>query len=314
MGTGTMPENDLTTLDGALNWIRDEYPMIAGGLIGRKGAIDNKSLVLAARVYALFINKVRGDISSIKDGLESFAQMSFDFIKLQSRFMRVGHYEKDSAKELLESLYDNPTRMEGFYLDGLLLTYSFWPNHVKLLCHYIDFLKGLTKEIKVMEIGVGHGLLAHLTFEELFPIDYTGLDISASSVHYAQELWRANGGEEFNANLKVADATREGIDPSSFDLILCCEVLEHVEEPSTVLKAINRSLKPDGKAFITTVANIAAEDHIYLFHDVEEIRGLCNDCGLTVIDDKLWALGGGFEEMTPIPLNYSAVLVKTKGM
>jgi SAM-dependent methyltransferase len=42
------------------------------------------------------------------------------------------------------------------------------------------------------------------------------------------------------------------IPDSSFDHVLCCEVLEHVVQPFDAVNEINRILKPKGLAFITT--------------------------------------------------------------
>ena len=59
--------------------------------------------------------------------------------------------------------------------------------------------------------------------------------------------------ENPSLNLVVADA--QALDcfrDSSFECILCSEVLEHVPLPDRVISAIHRLLKPNGRALITT--------------------------------------------------------------
>lgn len=46
----------------------------------------------------------------------------------------------------------------------------------------------------------------------------------------------------------------------SFDLVLCCNALDHVEDPSTVLKEVHRVLRPKG--------------HFFLFVDVFSLLGI----------------------------------------
>lgn len=62
------------------------------------------------------------------------------------------------------------------------------------------------------------------------------------------------------------------------------EVLEYVEEPLKMLKKINSLLSHGGKAFITTVINAPAIDHIYLFSTPEEVLDMAGEAGFTVCD------------------------------
>jgi 2-polyprenyl-6-hydroxyphenyl methylase/3-demethylubiquinone-9 3-methyltransferase len=38
-----------------------------------------------------------------------------------------------------------------------------------------------------------------------------------------------------------------------FDVITCLEMLEHVPDPASVIKACSQILKPDGKLFLSTI-------------------------------------------------------------
>lgn len=304
-----MNNYDLASRKGALDWLRENYPPISGGLYVEG---DDPALEWLSRYcYEVFVKKSGGRYAELEAGLESFAHMSFDFLRLQSRFLKTGQYELSSANELLNGLYLNNERMERYYLDGLLLTYSFWPNHLKLVRFFRDrFLGPLPTRSRFLEIGVGHGFMSGIVLSHIPKCHYTGLDISPSSLTYARKLWVTNDVDHTNAVLAIANAV-EWDPPDNleerWDAAICCEVLEHVEKPAKVMKSLRHALKPGARVFITTVANVAAEDHIHLFEHADEIRELCSEAGFIVADDKVWPLKG-FESAKSLPLNYAAIL------
>jgi SAM-dependent methyltransferase len=51
---------------------------------------------------------------------------------------------------------------------------------------------------------------------------------------------------------RVSAAERLPFDAESFDLVLCTQVLEHVQEPAAVLSELHRVLRPGGAALIST--------------------------------------------------------------
>jgi 2-polyprenyl-3-methyl-5-hydroxy-6-metoxy-1,4-benzoquinol methylase len=82
-------------------------------------------------------------------------------------------------------------------------------------------------------------------------------------------------------------------------------VLEHVDDPGALLRVLRRQVGAGAPAFLSTVANMEAEDHVYLFHDADDIRALVTANGFTVDVDHPLELAGS-ETMIPKPLNYSA--------
>ena len=62
------------------------------------------------------------------------------------------------------------------------------------------------------------------------------------------------------------------------------EVLEHVENPLGMLEKINVLLKPTGKAFVTTVINAPAVDHIFLFENAEVVLDMVREAGFSIVD------------------------------
>ena len=295
----------------ACAWLADRYPMIASGLLPN---VDGSpaTRALAERVLELYRTKAGREDVDLARGLEAFARISFDFIRLQARFTKTGVYRSSEARKIVEELYLDAGRMEGYYLDGLLLTYAFWPNHAKMLRFLCEeFLPSLGPAPRVLELGVGHGLMAYLTLSERDDTRYAGVDLSPSSLRYADELLRRSGVEQERFELCRGDAAKStGISAAEgepFDACLCCEVLEHVEVPGRVLARMGSLLAPGGRAYVTTVANIEAEDHIFLFHDAHHIRRSLEEEGFRIERDLVLPLHG-MEGRSPEPINYAAVL------
>jgi 2-polyprenyl-3-methyl-5-hydroxy-6-metoxy-1,4-benzoquinol methylase len=296
----------------AAGWLRERYPEIAGGLLFSVPDRDADLDGYAEAVLGFLVRKCDAEGRSLEPALEAMARMSFEFLRLQPRFMKTGRYARAASAPLREQIYSRQEVMEGYYLDGLLLTYAFWVNHTALYRYFIrGFLPRLPTGARALEIGVGHGLMALTLLRELPSSRYEGLDISPFSLSYASRLLSANGIDLGRVSLREADAARGGAGDEGRsdrrDAVICCEVLEHVEDPAVLLETVRARLAPEGRAFVTTVANVEAEDHIYRFEDQAHIRRLLQEAGLRVESELVLPLRG-FEGAVPRPLNYAAVL------
>jgi 2-polyprenyl-6-hydroxyphenyl methylase/3-demethylubiquinone-9 3-methyltransferase len=105
------------------------------------------------------------------------------------------------------------------------------------------------KGAQVLDVGCGGGILseslaragAHVTAIDLAPrvLDVARLHLHESNV---QVDYR---------EIAVEDFARES--PSRFDAITCMEMLEHVPDPGSIIRAIATLLKPGGRAFFSTL-------------------------------------------------------------
>jgi 2-polyprenyl-3-methyl-5-hydroxy-6-metoxy-1,4-benzoquinol methylase len=296
---------------GGQAWLRDEYPQIASGFIPALKDADPALLDLGRDVYACLQRKCAADGRAITEALEALVHMSVDFLRLQPAFMKRGQYAAAGADDLFERFYGRREVMEGYYLDGLLLTYAFWRNHARLLRFFIDdFLGALAPAARLGEIGVGHGLMALFALRALPQAEYHGFDLSPFALSYTEALLGANSIAVGRARLRREDAMT-GVPPATgLDAVWCGEVIEHVSDCRPVLHALRTSLAREGRAFVTTVANVEAEDHVLLFDSADHIRRVLQSAGF-IVEKELILPVWDFAQV-PLPINYAAILRPTE--
>jgi 2-polyprenyl-3-methyl-5-hydroxy-6-metoxy-1,4-benzoquinol methylase len=293
-------------LDKAIQYIKQSFPIVASGLLDPS---DSDLGPYASRVLDYYFRKNGED--SFNSALDGLAKLSIDFIRLHARFVRTRTYRATSSAHFSAELYSQPAKMKE-YLDGLLLSYALWPNHT-LIYRFFDeaFVQSVSETATVVEIGVGHGLMAATVLGRSSNIRYTGFDLSDSSLEYTRAMLQSNGVSQLRYSLHNADATAaisnhlpESLGPRA---AICGEVLEHVEHPEKILDTLHRLIGIGGRAFVTTVANIDAEDHIYLFHDREHIRKTLNESDFRVEKELAISLDKYATDQF-VPMNYAAVI------
>jgi 2-polyprenyl-6-hydroxyphenyl methylase/3-demethylubiquinone-9 3-methyltransferase len=101
---------------------------------------------------------------------------------------------------------------------------------------------------RALDIGCGGGLMAEEVARMGFAV--SGVDPAAASVAVA----RAHA---LTSDLDIEYATAGGeslpFPDQSFDLVYCCDVLEHVTDPGQVIRETSRVLRPGGLFFYDTI-------------------------------------------------------------
>jgi 2-polyprenyl-3-methyl-5-hydroxy-6-metoxy-1,4-benzoquinol methylase len=301
----------IPTLPEVAKSITERYPIISNGLLPKWHKPGDPEWGAAEWALAYVVNAVESR-DGIDQAIDAFAQTSIDFLRLQARFRKTMTYARTTADGLVDELYSDSDEMEGHYLDGLAMTYAMWPNHCRLLDFYRrEFLTQLPHAPTALEIGPGHGLLGFTLLTDRPGATYTALDISEPALGFLEKAFAAND-LEADIALVAGDATKLDDDriPTSADAVVCCEVLEHVDQPERILEAVRDRLGPGGRAFVSTVANLEAIDHVYLFRDVDEIRNMIEDNGLTIVADRPMKLPGD-DSVGFTPLNYVCITERT---
>lgn len=242
------------------------------------------------------------------EAARSYNKMCMDFLKEQIRFRKTGVYRINDASIANTEVYSEPLVMR-YYMVGLLISYLFWPNHYKLYQFFKNNLP--SKETQsYLEVGVGHGLFTSTMLANYPGILATLVDISETSIKTANELLGAFNVDRSNITFIHGDYFTVDI-PEKYDFIIMGEVLEHVNDAFGFMRRAKELLKPNGSIYMSTAANSPALDHVYHFHDDQEIRDLLAETGFRIeselvlpaddIPQERWA-----EEL--VTLNYCALL------
>ena len=114
---------------------------------------------------------------------------------------------------------------------------------------WIHALAGLNQK-RVLDVGCGGGILADSMARK--GADVTGIDLASKSLRVAQ----LHALETGTPNIQYREVSVEALaqeQPASFDVVTCMEMLEHVPDPSSVVRACAELVKPDGWVFFSTL-------------------------------------------------------------
>lgn len=116
----------------------------------------------------------------------------------------------------------------------------------------LDWIHALAdlNQKRVLDVGCGGGILADSMARK--GADVTGIDLASKSLRVAQ----LHALETGTPNIQYREVSVEVLaqeQPASFDVLTCMEMLEHVPDPSSVVRACAELVKPDGWVFFSTL-------------------------------------------------------------
>ncbi len=166
----------------------------------------------------------------------------------------------------------------------------------------LDWIEGIAGGLKgktALDVGCGGGILAE-AMARRGASQVLGIDLALKPLRVAQ-LHALEAGVENVDYREVAAEALAAEQPARFDLVTCMEMLEHVPDPASVVRACGRLVKPGGLVFFSTInrnpksflfAIVGAEHVLKLlpkgtheyakFVRPSELAKACRDAGLTV--------------------------------
>ena len=113
---------------------------------------------------------------------------------------------------------------------------------------YIDQRVSLAGK-RVLDIGCGGGLLAEAMAGRGAKV--TGIDLSEGALKVAQ-LHLKESGKLVDYRLVSAETLAAEM-PAAFDVVTCVEMLEHVPDPASIIRACAALLRPGGQVIFSTL-------------------------------------------------------------
>ena len=102
---------------------------------------------------------------------------------------------------------------------------------------------------RALDVGCGGGILAEALAQS--GAQTTGIDLSEKALKVA-ELHALESGAQVNYQAISAESLAL-TEPASFDIVTCMEMLEHVPDPASVVKACATLAKPGATLFFSTL-------------------------------------------------------------
>ncbi len=103
--------------------------------------------------------------------------------------------------------------------------------------------------LKIVDIGCGGGILAESMANAGGVV--TGIDMAEGPLAVAR-LHRHESGAEVDYRQSTAEALADA-EPGSYDVVTCLEMLEHVPDPSAVIRSCFELVRPGGHVFFSTI-------------------------------------------------------------
>jgi ubiquinone biosynthesis O-methyltransferase len=122
--------------------------------------------------------------------------------------------------------------------------------NVPLASWHLDAMKLIPEPrgLEILEVGSGLGTFAmHLAS---LGARVTGTDFSDTAVQIASD--KLTDQKQAGLRFQVADAQDLHFREASFDVVVCCECLEHLPDPLKALREMARVLRPGGTLVLTT--------------------------------------------------------------
>ncbi len=160
-----------------------------------------------------------------------------------------------------------------------------------------------------LDVGCGGGLLSE-AMASLGAV-VTGIDMGEVALGAAR-LHQKESGLQVNYQQATAERYAE-THPARFDVVTCLELLEHVPDPASVIRACHSLVKPQGDAFFATL-NRNLKSFLFAIIGAEYILGLVRKGTHTyrkfIKPEELkgWAEAAGLSFMDLTGLHYNPIL------
>jgi len=137
-----------------------------------------------------------------------------------------------------------------------------------LRLNYIDEKVSLNGK-RVLDVGCGGGILSESMATR--GAEVTGIDMGEAPLEVAKLHLLESGQKVDYRKIPVEELAAE--QPGTFDVVTCMEMLEHVPDPASIIKACATLVKPGGHVFFSTL-NRNPKSYLFAIVGAEYILNL----------------------------------------
>lgn len=101
-------------------------------------------------------------------------------------------------------------------------------NYIEQLCAEVD-----KEKVKLLDAGCGEGFISDLIYRNIENVQITGLEYTEEALKVARQMNQ-------NITFVQGDIYQMPFKDNAFDIVLCTEVLEHLEKPDLALQELAR--------------------------------------------------------------------------
>lgn len=210
------------------------------------------------------------------------------FVEERKYFVTHGEQYRNHTYAEIDAAYHDKDYMKN-YMIGLSISAYLWNIQRKNLEFFKDYcLKDKHNGGKYLEVGPGHGEYLSIAMENTNFDAYIGIDISPSATEQTSKFLNYYYRNKLDL-LKRLEVRCEDFfkfeENDKFDAIVISQVIEHVENPGDFLRKTRKLADKNALIYVSTAINSPFPDHIYHFHDSDEVRSLIRASGLEIIDE-----------------------------
>ena len=170
----------------------------------------------------------------------------------------------DPIKRKLGVVFNaSPAMRKLFYILLDILLLRSW--------HIRKALKQWTKEVSgtqtILDAGSGFGQYEYYMAKKHRDWKIKAVDVKEEQVEDCNSFFQKIGFK--NVQFEVADLTKY-TDTNTYDMVLCVDVMEHIEEDELVFRNYHKSLKKGGMLLISTPSDQGGSDVHHHDHDHDE--------------------------------------------
>lgn len=152
----------------------------------------------------------------------------------------------------MAALYFNKYDRKGAYhwvdyFGGLLRMNAYTRARYDIVLEYVREAN-VPRGGRLLEVGCGDGALSGVLHHHL-GLAVVGVDTSEEGLALAKKMFDSRG---FVGEFRLIGGYDTGFKDASFDVVVCSDVIEHVDDPRAMLREILRVLVPGGWAVVTT--------------------------------------------------------------